>query len=102
MEGEKANAVTSLDRLAAAFFDYCTPSLPEQVPVFSRLHFSVLRPQAYSRKLTATLSPADHRLMASRHRPGGEVLSGPSRKPESWQYRSDASLKVEERCKGLN
>ena len=74
MARKKADSMAGLYRLSAASFDHCTLSLPEKVSVISLLHFSLLRPQAHSQKLTETVSAGDHRLIASRRRHVGETL----------------------------
>ena len=99
MARQKADSMAGLYRLSAASFDYAPLSLPEKVPTFSILNFSLLRFQTHARQLTETVSHVDHRLMALRRRQVAEPLKKTS---QSLQQMVDMSRKVEERCKGLN
>jgi hypothetical protein len=66
MERKQADAMAGLYHLSGSSFDYRPLSLPEKVPGFSIIHFSLLRPYMPSRKLTEAASTGDHPLLGVR------------------------------------
>jgi hypothetical protein len=62
MGREKADLMAGLYRLSAASFDYCSPSLPNNVPAFHASFFNFTQTSGVFPELPGAEPHADHRL----------------------------------------